>query len=197
MQRPATEAHGSETASFAVALSTALEEAAHLLPDQAPIRVFIHHNTLHAFQHLHFHQAVLRGLEAYGAEPYLSEERFRRELARGRIRVADVEHALADQFPSAPERQLLPELSEPELRRVLMLHATHEASAAQLAWLKAEGKLTRRLRADLPRSAREALLADSDGDEARAADLAATACPLTTRGSRCMTTAAATTRPRQ
>jgi uncharacterized protein YbcC (UPF0753/DUF2309 family) len=162
-------AHGSQPLSFEAAVDAALDEAGHLLPDQAPIRVFIHHNTLHAFQHLHFHDAVLRGQETYGAEPYLSEERFRRELDKGRIRVADIDHALADQYPEESAEELIPGLSEARLRRLLMLHVSEEASAAQLEWLEAEGKLTQKLRADLAPESRRALLAASEGDEARAA----------------------------
>src|SRR5690349_7066776 len=55
------------------AIEHAVAHVAHLLPDQAPIRVFIHHNTLHALQHLHFHEALSRAHQVYGAEPYLSE----------------------------------------------------------------------------------------------------------------------------
>ena len=33
-------------------LARAIEHAAHLLPAQGPINVFIHHNTLHAFEEL-------------------------------------------------------------------------------------------------------------------------------------------------
>ena len=74
------------------AVQQALSHAGHLLPDQAPIRVFIHHNTLHAFQHLPFHTAVRKGHEVYGAEPYAKEERFRAYLAAGRITLEDLGH---------------------------------------------------------------------------------------------------------
>ena len=57
-----------------------IEHAAHLLPSQGPIRVFIHHNTLHAFEHLPFHEAVKRGGATYGCHPYLPEDRYREKL---------------------------------------------------------------------------------------------------------------------
>ncbi|MEQ1854731.1 MAG: putative inorganic carbon transporter subunit DabA, partial [Chthoniobacteraceae bacterium] len=59
--------------------------AAHLLPQQGPIGVFIHHNTLHAFEDDPFDKALLRGSSVFGCEPYLSEDRYREELTRGRI----------------------------------------------------------------------------------------------------------------
>jgi uncharacterized protein len=147
-----------ESPSLESALAAALHDAAHLLPDQAPMRVFIHHNTLHAFQHLHFHEAVLRAKQVYGGEPYLSEERFRRELASGRITARDIDAALDDQFPEGDDALLLPELSKRALRRLLMLYPLYEANPAELRWLLAEGKLTDGLRADLPEAAREQLL---------------------------------------
>src|ERR1700704_2577204 len=67
-------------------LHHAIEHAAHLLPAQGPITVFIHHNTLHAFEDLPFDEAVKLGGQVFGGQPYLSEDRSRDELKRGRIR---------------------------------------------------------------------------------------------------------------
>ena len=60
-----------------VDIAELLEEEKHALPDQGPLGVFIHHNTLHAFQHLRFHEAVQRGAELIGARPYLDLEEYR------------------------------------------------------------------------------------------------------------------------
>ncbi len=75
-------------------LEHAIEHAAHFLPAQGPITVFIHHNTLHAFEHMPFEEAVVEGGRLLGCEPFLSEERYREELRRGRIRESDLEAVL-------------------------------------------------------------------------------------------------------
>ena len=67
-------------------LARAIDRAAHLLPAQGPISIFIHHNTLHAFEHQPFEEAVERAAGELGREPYLSEDRYRAKLAAGRIR---------------------------------------------------------------------------------------------------------------
>ena len=72
----------------------ALVRARAILPDQGPIGVFIHQNTLHAFQHLPFHDGVLAGAEALGAKPYLSVEEFRAAYSAGRIADDDVRHEI-------------------------------------------------------------------------------------------------------
>ncbi len=42
-------------------LAEVIDHAAHLLPQQGPITVFIHHNTLHALEDLPFHEARAQG----------------------------------------------------------------------------------------------------------------------------------------
>lgn len=74
----------------------ALAHAGHYLPDQGPIGVFVHHNTLHAFAHLPFHQAVAQGAALFGTEPYMPEAWFRQRLAEGRIEQQDLIAAVAD-----------------------------------------------------------------------------------------------------
>jgi len=68
-----------------------VDEVAHLLPQQAPIHTFVHHNTLHAFEHLPFEQAVIEGAKLYGTQPFLSEDAFAAHIQRGRILPSDLD----------------------------------------------------------------------------------------------------------
>ena len=54
--------------------------AADVLPDQGPIGVFVHHNTLHAFEDLRFDDAVKMGAKIFGCHPYLPEDRYRERV---------------------------------------------------------------------------------------------------------------------
>ena len=54
-----------------------LHELKHYLPSQAPLKDFIHHNTLHAFQHLNFHKAIYRASALFGYRVSLSLAEYR------------------------------------------------------------------------------------------------------------------------
>jgi len=75
-------------------LNQAIEHVSHLLPAQGPITVFIHHNTLHAFEDIPFFEAVKKGGRTFGCQPFLPEERYRHEIARGRIQPVDLQAVL-------------------------------------------------------------------------------------------------------
>src|SRR6266849_5463049 len=85
-------------------LGETIEHASHLLPAQGPITVFIHHNTLHAFEELPFGEAVKEAAHVFGCHPYLSEDQYRDALRRGRIRYSHLQQVLErDLGPRAHE----------------------------------------------------------------------------------------------
>src|SRR6266545_7520057 len=109
-----------EDAPHLLSLRQAIEHAAHLLPAQGPITVFIHHNTLHALEELPFTQAVKKAARVFGCQPYLTEDRYRQELRRGRIRVADLEAVLRENLGTWSEEKVLRFCTRLELRLAML-----------------------------------------------------------------------------
>src|SRR5438874_1652178 len=103
-------------------LEQLLQRAVQLLPAQGPIRVFIHHNPLHAFEDLPFDEAVQKGARLFGCHPYLPELRYREKLARGRIRVADLQAVLHEDLGSRGEEPILQLGTRRELRLAMLLY---------------------------------------------------------------------------
>lgn len=123
-------------------LHAAIEHAAHILPAQGPIGVFVHHNTLHAFQHLPFHEAVAAASAAYGAEGYLSEAEYHAHFASGRITDEDLEAALAEHLAGRAEERRGP-LSRHDIERIALRSPILPETAAGLRWRTAERAETR------------------------------------------------------
>jgi uncharacterized protein YbcC (UPF0753/DUF2309 family) len=138
-------------------LADVIDELAHLLPAQGPISIFIHHNTLHAFEHLPFEEAVERAGKHLGCEPFLPESRYRDKLASGRILARDVEALLREQLGETGGHDVVGATTRFDLWRALVLHGIPEASGPELSWLLEETPVLSRFRTDLPASARSAL----------------------------------------
>src|SRR5213594_3663401 len=103
-------------------LTHVLDRLARLLPAQGPISIFIHHNTLHAFEHLPFEEAVERAGEKLGCEPFLAESRYRDKLVSGRILARDVEALLHEYLGQRGTEDVSGVGTRFDLWRALVLH---------------------------------------------------------------------------
>src|SRR5689334_5178989 len=130
-------------------LREAIDHAAHLLPAQGPITVFIHHNTLHAFEDLPFTDAVARAARVFGCEPYLGEDRYRDELARGRIRFEDLEAVLKEDLGPAADTPVPPDATRLRLRRAMLEYPLGTGTTHELLWFVAEADGLRQVRPEV------------------------------------------------
>lgn len=80
------------------ALAHLIHELGHYLPSQPPLHAFVHHNTLHNFEHLGFEDAVVEAGKLYQAEPFLSEFDYHQHFARGRFTRDNISAAITEYF---------------------------------------------------------------------------------------------------
>jgi uncharacterized protein YbcC (UPF0753/DUF2309 family) len=163
------------------ALTRAIDRLAHLLPAQGPISIFIHHNTLHAFEHLPFEDAVETAAIRLGREPFLAESRYRDKLASGRIRPRDVEALLVEQLGARAAESVADVGTRLDLWKAVVLHGIPAAVGRELSWILDETDALSRFRTDVPAGARAAFAAwrelnDRADEERRAVHRLWTAC---------------------
>lgn len=82
------------TTSLRFAEHDVLHKLSHYLPAQNPLKDFVHHNTLHAFQHLPFHEALQKATNVFGYKTYLSIEDFREKYLSGKISKEILSHVI-------------------------------------------------------------------------------------------------------
>lgn len=80
--------HGFDTAHL-------LQELKHYLPSQTPLRDFIHHNSLHAFQHQKFFDGIFTASRIFGYQVSLELDDYRKMLANGRIRESIIDRVIS------------------------------------------------------------------------------------------------------
>ncbi|OQX41713.1 MAG: DUF2309 domain-containing protein, partial [Candidatus Sedimenticola endophacoides] len=150
-------------------LRHAIEHFAHVLPSQAPIKDFVHHNTLHGFQHLSFFEALKAAHEVTGAYGYLPPEQFRRLYDQGRIDDSDLDYALQADRTLEAERPIAV-LGESTLRRrdiymACLRYPFRPVTGCQLNWQQEEKNAFCAFQEDLPAQRRRLLLERSGSGE--------------------------------
>lgn len=139
-------------------LRRVVDHAAHFLPIQGPLGVFIHFNTLRSLQHRKFEEAVIEGGALFKAEPFLSEEAYQEERTKARILDEDIDAVLSRE----PDAEILPgRLSRRQLRRAMLAPGVRRVNGINISWQMEEGGWLDAFRADLPEAAAAALRGDS------------------------------------
>jgi uncharacterized protein len=151
--------HATAALSEVEEIRSCIEHAIHYLPTQGPIKVFVHHNTLHAFEDLVFEEGVLAGLQLFGCEPYFSEERYREEMSRGRIGMEDIAAVLQEDLGEDADRLVANSGTRYALRLAMLRFPMNSLPDRELQWMLAESDALWRFRDEVPSSLAQKVIA--------------------------------------
>ncbi len=129
-----------------------VQQIAHMLPSQGPITVFVHHNTLHAYEHLPFSEAVIKAADDYDCHPYLREEDYRVALQSGRIAPIDLERELHEVLEENGDDLVGFLGTRHDLWMSMIEHPLHEGSEGEIRWFIEETDALYRFRREVPSS---------------------------------------------
>lgn len=120
--------------------------------------VFVHHNTLHAFQHKGFEESVIEAARLFDAEPFLHEDVYQDAITQGRILHEDVDDVLVRE----PDAEILPgKLTRRRLRRAMLIPGVRRVNGLDIAWQLEEGDWLEHFRHDLPPASAHLLTGDT------------------------------------
>lgn len=141
----------------------------HILPGQAPILDFVHHNTLHGYEHLQFEAAIAEYEKISGIRGYLPEERSRDFYLQGRITDEDID---AELYANAGLRadEIIFEQSTLIIRRrdiyrIALLSDLQPLTVSQLNWKIEEEAALQHVQGDVPPDIRTRMLAQGPDEE--------------------------------
>lgn len=119
-------------------LLDAIQHLDHVLPGQAPIHDFVHHNTLHGFQHLPFEEAVVEFEALTGISAYLPLQQYRDLYAQGRIESADLDWAFHQIKTDLDTPVVLAgkQFSALDIDKAILLSDCHPLTVPGLNWRK-------------------------------------------------------------
>ena len=157
-----SDSHTAPTQDPRAFLRQVIEHFEHVLPAQAAIKDFVHHNTLHGFQHLPFPHALAEAHRVTGAYGYLPEEQFRDCYRAGRIRREDLEQVLNADPELTADEVIFRANGEPVYRRDILLaallHPLKPVTSCQLNWQLEERNALAAFQSDVDEDSRSRLL---------------------------------------
>lgn len=134
-----------------------IHHAAHFLPSQGPLSVFVHHNTLHAVEQLPFEEALPLASKVYGCRAYRDEQHYRHELSHGRILRSDLEAVLNEELGEGADELIGLLGTRFHLRMAMLEYPLRTGSSAEIRWVVAETEALNAFRADVPEETRTKL----------------------------------------
>lgn len=152
---------GSVTNDRMDSIRQAVERARQLLPSQGPITAFVFLNTLQALEDLPFEEGLLKGAKLFGVQPYLSEDRYREKMARGRIRLEDLSIVSRRDLAERADLKIDALTTTFDLRMAMLRSPLQTGPVEELRWFVAETDALTHFREDTPSAARTKIVEES------------------------------------
>jgi uncharacterized protein YbcC (UPF0753/DUF2309 family) len=167
------------TSDIRAELLQVLEHFAHVLPAQASIRDFVHHNTLHGYQHLKFEDAMRASNELTGAYSYWSQEKFHTAYRNERITDADLDQVLLQDETLDADKVIVElavnghsyTIARKDVYRTALIFPIKPLSSCQLKWQIDEAHALESFQNDIIKTSKDKVFssAKSQGLEKEAA----------------------------
>ncbi|MCK5917218.1 MAG: DUF2309 domain-containing protein [Cocleimonas sp.] len=134
----------------------------HTLPAQASIRDFVHHNTLHGYQHMKFEDALKASNDLTGAYSFWSQEKFRTAYLKGRLNDSNLDHVLLQDESLHADKVIFDtdsiSIKRKDIYRTALIFPIKPLSSCQLKWQIDEAHALELFQKDCPTDSKKKLI---------------------------------------
>jgi len=157
--------HSQKTDALRNDLKRAIEHLEHVLPGQFPLKDFVHHNTIHGYQHLHFSEALDETHKVTDIFGYQPIDSYRQYLKQGRIKLEHLEQVILNDEELESDKTIAVidgrDIKRLEIYSLALRYSFDAITKSQLKWKTAEENVFEKIQSDVPEVIKEKLL-DSD-----------------------------------